>query len=277
MGVIYCIENMINGKKYVGQTKRKVKTRWTEHINKKSRCWYLGRAIQKHGTSNFKFSVIVYCLNIEMNYYEHKYITEYKSFGKKGYNLTSGGDFDCVQSEESRKKNSDSKLGEKNPMFGKTHNENSRDRIGTAQLSGNNSHSRKVIQMDLKGVFIQQFDSIADAKRLLNLPSAKISSCCQDPKTPTGRLKTACGFTWKYVDIIERDNQKYKNKSTVRYTKRKVIQMDLNGTFIQQFDSIADARRSIGKLQGDISRCCAGQHNAVAGFKWRYADQDSTT
>ena len=61
MGVIYCIENMINGKKYVGQTKRTVKTRWTEHINKKSRCWFLGRAIQKHGTSNFKFSIIVYC------------------------------------------------------------------------------------------------------------------------------------------------------------------------------------------------------------------------
>ena len=277
MGVIYCIENLINGKKYIGQTKRNVKTRWTEHINKKSRCWwYLGRAIQKHGVKNFKFSILVYCLNIDMNYYEHKYIEEYKSFGEGGYNLTSGGDFDCIQSEESRKKNSDSKLGEKNPMFGKTHDENARNRIGAAQLGINNSHARKVIQMDLKGVFIKQFDSIADAKRMLNIPSAKIFSCCQNPKTPTGRLKTSCGFTWKYVDIIERNNQKYKNKSTVKFIKRKVIQMDLNGTFIQQFDSIADARRSINKLDADISRCCVGQRNTSAGFKWRYADQICT-
>jgi len=63
---IYCIENLINGKKYVGKA-QDIHTRWRGHKNKleskTSNCAYLQHAWNKYGKENFKFYILIECIN----------------------------------------------------------------------------------------------------------------------------------------------------------------------------------------------------------------------
>ena len=59
--MIYCAENLVNGKKYVGFTARTLDERFCEHLSdavtKKSK-WPLHRAIRKYGKDNFKTYIL---------------------------------------------------------------------------------------------------------------------------------------------------------------------------------------------------------------------------
>lgn len=55
--------------------------------------------------------------------------------------------------------------------------------------------------------------------------------------------------------------------------KKKVNQYDLNNNFLQQYESIAEASRSINKKYNLISTCCSGKINTAYGYKWRFAKE----
>ena len=92
---IYKIENLINHKVYIGQSKN-IERRWTEH---RTRVNYarndnlpLYRAFRKYGIENFSFEVIEQCNVEKLNEKEKKYIQLYNSFAPNGYNATLGGE-----------------------------------------------------------------------------------------------------------------------------------------------------------------------------------------
>lgn len=93
---IYKIENLINGKVYIGQSIC-IKNRWQSHktdgFNPKNKCYNrpLYRAFRKYGLKNFDFSIIELCNPEELNEKEIYWISYYNSYGKEGYNLTPGG------------------------------------------------------------------------------------------------------------------------------------------------------------------------------------------
>ena len=93
---IYKIENLINHKVYIGQSKD-INKRWTNHksdaFNSFSHSYNypLYRAIRKYGIENFDFTILEECLVEELNQKEKDYIQKYNSFFN-GYNLTLGGD-----------------------------------------------------------------------------------------------------------------------------------------------------------------------------------------
>lgn len=86
------------GKKYVGQTKNTCRKRWTEHVNEamanaRSGCRALNRAIRKHGAEGFVVTVLESGIAPEdLDARERHHIAKRKSFGKGGYNMTSGGE-----------------------------------------------------------------------------------------------------------------------------------------------------------------------------------------
>ena len=94
--VIYLITNLINNKKYVGQTQQgREERRWQEHFiytvddNK-----ILHNAIRKYGPENFEFKVIETDIPEELiDEREKYYIKYYNTFylNKQGYNMTKGG------------------------------------------------------------------------------------------------------------------------------------------------------------------------------------------
>lgn len=69
------------------------------------------------------------------------------------------------------------RIGENNPMFGKPRLESSKS-------------YKKVIQLDLNGNFIKEWNGITIASKSLNISRQSITDVC------FGRHKTAGGFTW---------------------------------------------------------------------------------
>jgi len=96
VGFIYLFTNMIDGKKYVGQTKaKKAEHRWNAHRrgSKSGAKTYVHRAIARDGWENFEKKIIwVGCIAL-LNDKETQYIDKHNSFvdGGHGYNLTRGG------------------------------------------------------------------------------------------------------------------------------------------------------------------------------------------
>lgn len=96
--VIYLVTNKINGKKYIGQTKRNPNDRWNEHVGEAMRkpgekTCALHYAIKKHGVEAFIFEVIQECSSREdLNDSERTYIRVFNTLLPVGYNMTIGGD-----------------------------------------------------------------------------------------------------------------------------------------------------------------------------------------
>lgn len=88
---IYCIENKINHKKYVGQS-IDIKSRWTQHRHTSSlvRDTFLYRAMDKYGVENFDFYILEECQPDELDIKEIYWIATLDTYNY-GYNMTLGG------------------------------------------------------------------------------------------------------------------------------------------------------------------------------------------
>lgn len=95
MAYIYKIENIQNGKIYVGKTLSSIEKRWTQHWadSTKERCKDrpLYRAFRKYGKTNFKIEILEETPHTYLNERE-KYWIEFLGSFKNGYNATQGGD-----------------------------------------------------------------------------------------------------------------------------------------------------------------------------------------
>lgn len=96
MNTIYCIENTINGKKYVGKTSKDIEKRFREHVNasnRKTTNSLLHKAILKYGAKSFKIYILEENITSEnSNSKEIFYIKSLNTLCPNGYNLTKGGD-----------------------------------------------------------------------------------------------------------------------------------------------------------------------------------------
>ena len=95
---IYMVVNMINHKKYIGQSKN-IKKRFQSHhlvdYKNENNCNYntkFYQAIRKYGIDNFEVIVLQLCKEEELDDLEIKFIKEFDTF-KNGYNSTEGGQF----------------------------------------------------------------------------------------------------------------------------------------------------------------------------------------
>jgi group I intron endonuclease len=123
---IYIHKNKINGKCYVGQTKKKLEYRWgpngKEYLtirNGKYSQEKFANAILKYGWDNFEHIVVYENLSFEeANEKEKELILKYNSVNE-GYNSEWGGKTQKIISEETRKKISKNMTGENNHMHGR--------------------------------------------------------------------------------------------------------------------------------------------------------------
>jgi hypothetical protein len=52
--------------------------------------------------------------------------------------------------------------------------------------------------------------------------------------------------------------------------KLPILQYDLQGNFIKEWDGIIDATKAVGKHSTNIMRCCQGKFKQAYGFIWKY-------
>ena len=74
------------------------------------------------------------------------------------------------------------------------------------------------------------------------------------------------GYNNTYGSRLKRVKQK---------VSKPVIQYDLQGNYIKEFESIGDAAREINTNAGNIIKCCKRnpKYNKVKGYVWRYKSE----
>ena len=82
---IYKIENLINGKLYIGQSIH-IERRWQEHCRPSTKS-VISSAIKKYGKENFTFQVLEECSQEELDEKEIFYIEKFDSIVPNGYNV----------------------------------------------------------------------------------------------------------------------------------------------------------------------------------------------
>lgn len=52
--------------------------------------------------------------------------------------------------------------------------------------------------------------------------------------------------------------------------KLPILQYDLQGNFMKEWDGVIDATKAVGKHSTNIMRCCQGKFKQAYGFVWKY-------
>lgn len=168
-GIIYCAENNINGKSYIGQTIRTLEQRKNSHMKCKSN-YYFHNALHKYDDWNWFVLQEYECEDIQqaLNKAEIYYIEAFNSF-KTGYNMTKGGGGVSGYkwktkklswnkgnrgkiSEETRQKMSEGTVGQKSWNKGKKfgpRSEETKKKISIA-LQGNKCALGHIMSIDAK-------------------------------------------------------------------------------------------------------------------------------
>ena len=143
---IYCIENLKNGKKYIGQS-RNIERRWSSHQSAFRRGHTGGsllyRAMAKHGIESFEFRVLEYCSPKVIDERERFYIQELQSMSNQnGYNIESGGHM----GEKISPLVSQRKRGKNNPMFGKKMSKEHKEILSVVSRGTNNKLQQSEVE-----------------------------------------------------------------------------------------------------------------------------------
>jgi len=123
---------------------------------------------------------------------------------------------------------------------------------------------RSVIQLDLNGKYIAEFESIADIKKLIKINNSSISLCCN------GKQRTSYGFRWMYKEDWEKCNDNIMSYKRISWNIKKIIQLSLNNEYISEFESATEAGRQLGINNSHITGCCKGSKKTAGGYKWTY-------
>ena len=95
-GIVYKVTNTVNGKVYVGQTRRSLHVRQLDHLRearKGNTRLHLHRAIAKYGEQSFHWEILEEAATKEeLDRLEMKWISQLQACDEtKGYNFSSGG------------------------------------------------------------------------------------------------------------------------------------------------------------------------------------------
>lgn len=219
---IYCIENLVTNKKYIGQSSD-ILNRWCTHKMRLRRNQHSNQHLQaswnKYGEEKFKFYILELCLAINLNERETYYINLHRTIEEKyGYNLCTGGDADYKFTDEVKLKIS--LAGKGRPVSDKTRrliSESQKGRrlpeewknniskhhkqaiasgamtVNTIGLANHNNEVQKSINYyDKNNVFLGSFKSVQEAGRQLGLPATNIC------KVLKGKYKYCGGFKFAY-------------------------------------------------------------------------------
>ena len=158
MYTVYRLENIVTKKNYIGMTSQKPNERWCGDYAGKMKeaidaypldlCW------KKH----IEFQTPNKNQALEL---ESELMKWYDSVDN-GYNVSEYGSGYFKRSEESKQKMSDNHAdfsGEKNPMFGKHHSEETKNKIRE------NTPSKPVLQFSKDGKLIAEYPSTKEAER----------------------------------------------------------------------------------------------------------------
>lgn len=150
---VYLIENLTNGKKYIGQSIEFNKRKTNHKCDSKRIITPLYNAIRKDGWENFEYTILMKDQTInydKLDFWECYFIELFDTLNReKGYNLESGGNKNKNLNPETKAK---LKIAQnKNKHFlGKKHTEEAKKKIGDSKRGTNNHFYGKKYTIEMK-------------------------------------------------------------------------------------------------------------------------------
>lgn len=133
-------------------------------------------------------------------------------------------------------------------------------------INKENVSCKKVVQFDINGNFIKEYNSVKQVHDELNVSCNVIVLCCK------GKKKTAKDSIWCYADELNSLSKKiaFANKPN---KKCRIRRYTLDGVFIDEFSGIKPAVKQLGfGTPCVIDACCFGMIDNAFGYIWRYAE-----
>lgn len=214
-GIIYKATNLYNGLIYIGQTRVSLASRMKRHYQDalSDSSNHFHHALLQYGKEGFEWEVVdtfsgskeevIHALNVAEEYH----ILKYKSrISEYGYNATKGG-YSSDKFDEAIRRRALASYG-----------------------------SKAVLQYDLDGNFIKEFESLIDVARYFN----------------KGKLKARniIGTTYKGYQWREKTNERFPRKIASNRDRRSeaqsVIVYDKSGKFYKEYKSIATCYSDLG-------------------------------
>ena len=148
--------------------------------------------------------------------------------------------------------------GEKNPMFGKHHKEE------TKQLIRETKKINKILQYDVDGNFIKEWNGYSEITKALGVKKSNLTKCCNEKK----HTNTVGGYYWMFK---QSDEIKLKINKIKTLTKT-ILQYDLSGNFIKEWSSVKEACGDVGIKS--LNSALNGIKDNLGGYMWRYKTED---
>jgi group I intron endonuclease len=233
-GYIYRIDNLENGKFYIGQTIQTLRRRWNDHVsdtNNLSDEMVIHLAMRKYGTDAFTMEAIhtIECetkeeLKKQLNELEIQTIEQLKP----DYNVAKGGLGHTGVTIP--------RFGSDNHFYGKRHTEEAKKRISEA------SKGRCL------GIKLPE-----ETKR-------KISEGKKGDKHPVNRDPE---FRLRVIQHA---------RNLIESNKKRVSQFTTDDIFVREFESVKAAAESINVSPVSVTICLKGRSKTSGGFKWKYSN-----
>lgn len=198
----------------------------------------------------------------EWKFWEKYYISLFKSWGFKLINKNNGGggSTHVTFSEERNKKIS-------NSTRGKITSEETKQKISEKAL-GHKRNLGKHHSLEIRKKISTNNKNKIVSKETRDKKSISMKGKTHSDKTKEKMRISALGKpkSEQHKANIRKNNQPIID--AVRQANSKpVLQYDLDGNFIKEWPSIAEAKRYI---KGDIYAVCSGKQNTAGKYKWEY-------
>ena len=232
-GYIYRIDNLENGKFYIGQTIQTIQRRWNDHVSDTKNLsdeMVIHLAMRKYGIETFTMEPI------------HTIVCETKDELKKKLNELEIQEIEHLKPEYNVAKGGLGhtgvivpRFGADNHFYGKKHTEETKRRLSEA------SKGRRL------GVKLSE-----ETKR-------KMSECKKGDKHP---IKNNSEFRLRAIQHMQ---------DLIQTNKKRVMQFTKDDILIQEFESVKQAAESINVTPSSLTICLKGRSNTSGGFKWKYS------
>lgn len=130
-----------------------------------------------------------------------------------------------------------------------------------SQEGADNPFSRKVAMYTLDGKLVKVFDSGGQIEREYGIRSASISRVCRGERPQTH------GYFFKFASEPKR---KMCSNPGGKNSQKPVVQLDLEGRFVAEYNSISDASKALGIHTSNIGRAASGEYKTCGGYKWQF-------
>lgn len=259
---IYAIRNDINGKVYIGQTKRSFHSRKTKHLaglsNNKHFNYRLNNDVRKYGIHNFTFEVLLICDKSECDFYESEYIKKFRSNEPDfGYNISPTLYFKYrrIMRPEVLKQKSECK---KRRAY----------EINGLEYSERGLH-KPIKEYAMDGKFIYRYESGREYCALTGSNMTSVSTVLSNRKL----------YYKGKIIIFEND---VLTKTDIELVKRThslkhVFLYTTDGSFVGEFESVPSCAEFIGCKDAEIRMCYTGKRSRVRNYIIKLKFENGTT